>query len=207
MKTFQLSGTSRQEVGKKSSRELRKQNLIPCVMYGQEKNDKGLPVATHFTVKKDDIRKLVYTPDIFVVDLTIDGKLHNAILQELQFHPVKDNVLHIDFLEINEAKPIVMAVPVQLTGLAAGVKAGGKLEQISRRIKVKALYSDIPERLVIDVTNLALGKSIKVADLSFEGLEMVSPADSVVCGVMTTRSSRETSAAEGEEGEDAAAAE
>ena len=186
---------------------MRKQDLIPCVMYGQEKAEDGKPVALHFTVKKDDIRKLVYTPDIFVVDLTIDGKLHNAILQELQFHPVKDNVLHIDFLEINEAKPIVMAVPVQLTGLAVGVKAGGKLEQISRRVKVKALYSDIPERLVVDVTNLALGKSIKVSDLSFEGREMVSPADSVVCGVMTTRTSRETTAEEGTEGEEAAAAE
>lgn len=201
MKTFQLSGTSRQEVGKKSTRELRKQNLIPCVMYGQKKNSEGKSVAVSFTVKKDDVRKLIYTPDIFVVDLTIDGQLHNAILQELQFHPVKDTVLHIDFLEINEAKPIVMAVPVQLTGLAAGVKAGGKLEQISRRIKVKALYNNIPERLVIDVTNLALGKSIKVADLSFEGLEMVSPADAVVCGVMTTRSSREASAGEEAEGE------
>lgn len=201
MKTFQLSGTSRQEVGKKSTRELRKQNLIPCVMYGQKKDSEGKSVAVSFTVKKDDVRKLIYTPDIFVVDLTIDGQLHNAILQELQFHPVKDTVLHIDFLEINEAKPIVMAVPVQLTGLAAGVKAGGKLEQISRRIKVKALYNNIPERLVIDVTNLALGKSIKVADLSFEGLEMVSPADAVVCGVMTTRSSREASAGEEAEGE------
>lgn len=204
MKTFQLQGTSRTEVGKKSSRELRKQGLVPCNMYGIQKDENGLPVALPFVVKKDDLRKLIYTPDIYVVDLTIDGKLYNAIIQEMQFHPVKDTVLHMDFLEINEAKPIVMAVPVQLTGLAAGVKAGGKLEQIVRRIKVKALYNDIPERLVIDVTNLGLGKSIKVADLSFEGLEMVSPASTVVCGVMTTRSSREAGAT-AEEGEEAAA--
>ena len=200
MKTFQLQGTSRQEVGKKSSRELRKQNLVPCVMYGIQKNEEGQPVALPFVVKKDDLRKLIYTPDIFVVDLTIDGKLYNAIIQEMQFHPVKDNILHMDFLQINEEKPIVMAVPVQLTGLAAGVKAGGKLEQVVRRIKVKALYNNIPERLVIDVTSLGLGKSIKVADLSFEGLEMVSPASTVVCGVQTTRASRDESAAEGEEG-------
>lgn len=198
MKTFQLQGTSRQEVGKKSSRELRKQNLVPCVMYGIQKDENGTPVALPFTVKKDDLRKLIYTPDIYVVDLTIDGKLYNAIIQEMQFHPVKDSILHMDFLQINEEKPIVMAVPVQLTGLAAGVKAGGKLEQVVRRIKVKALYSNIPERLVIDVTNLGLGKSIKVGDLNFEGLEMASPASTVVCGVQATRASRDTSA-EGEE--------
>ena len=205
MKTFQLQGTSRKEVGKKSSRELRKQNLVPCVMYGIQKDETGVPVALPFVVKKDDLRKLIYTPEIFVIDLTIDGKLYNAIIQEMQFHPVKDTVLHMDFLQINESNPIVMAVPVQLTGLAAGVKAGGKLEQIVRRIKVKALYNVIPEKLVIDVTNLGLGKSIKVADLSFDGLEMVSPASTVVCGVMTTRSSREAgAAAEGSEEEAAA---
>ena len=204
MKTFQLQGTSRKEVGKKSTRELRKQGLVPCNLYGIRKDENGLPVALPFVVKRDDLRKLIYTPDIFVIDLTIDGKLCNAIIQEMQFHPVKDTVLHMDFLEINESNPIVMAVPVQLTGLAAGVKAGGKLEQIVRRIKVRALYNDIPERLVIDVTSLGLGKSIKVADLNFEGLEMVSPASTVVCGVMTTRSSREAGAA-AEESEEAAA--
>ena len=195
MKTFQLQGTSRQEVGKKSTREMRKQDLVPCNLYGIQKDENGKPVATAFAVKKDDLRKLIYTPDIFVVDLTIDGKLCNAIIKEMQFHPVKDTILHIDFLEINEAKPIVMAVPVQLTGLAAGVKAGGKLEQIVRRVKVKALYNDIPERLVIDVTTLGLGKTIKVGDLNFEGLEMADPLATVVCGVMATRASREDAAA------------
>lgn len=199
MKTFQLQGTSRQEVGKKSTREMRKQDLVPCNLYGIQKDENGKPVATAFAVKKDDLRKLIYTPDIFVVDLTIDGKFCNAIIKEMQFHPVKDNILHIDFLEINETKPIVMAVPVQLTGLAAGVKAGGKLEQIVRRVKVKALYNDIPERLVIDVTNLGLGKNIKVGDLNFEGLEMVDPKAMVVCGVMATRASREDAAAAAEE--------
>ena len=200
MKTFQLQGTSRQEVGKKSTRELRKQDLVPCNLYGIQKDENGKPVAVSFAVKKDDLRKLIYTPDIYVVDLTIDGKLCNAIIQEMQFHPVKDNILHIDFLEINEAKPIVMAVPVQLTGLAAGVKAGGKLEQMVRRVKVKALYNVIPERLVIDVTNLGLGKTIKVGDLQFDGLEMADPLATVVCGVMATRASREDAAnAEGEE--------
>ena len=105
MKTFQLQGTSRKEVGKKSSRELRKQNLVPCVMYGIQKDENGVPVALPFVVKKDDLRKLIYTPEIFVIDLTIDGKLYNAIIQEMQFHPVKDTVLHMDFLQINEWPP------------------------------------------------------------------------------------------------------
>ena len=196
MKTFQLQGTSRQEVGKKSSRELRKQNLVPCVMYGIQKDENGTPVALPFTVKKDDLRKLIYTPDIYVVDLTIDGKLYNAIIQEMQFHPVKDSILHMDFLQINEEKPIVMAVPVQLTGLAAGVKAGGKLEQVVRRIKVKALYSNIPERLVIDVTNLGLGKSIKVGELDFEGLKFGTSPEVVVCSIQQTRASRAAAMAE-----------
>lgn len=191
MKTFQLQGTSRQEVGKKSTREMRKQNLVPCNLYGIRKDENGKPVATAFAVKKDDLRKLIYTPDIHVVELTIDGKLYTAIIQEMQFHPVKDNILHIDFLEITDSKPIIMAVPVQLTGLAAGVKAGGKLKQIVRSIRVKALYTIIPERLVIDVTSLGLGHNIKVGDLHFEGLEMADPLATVVCSVMATRTSRE----------------
>ena len=104
MKTFQLNGTARQELGKKSARELRKANMVPCVMYGIQKDENGMPVAQHFVVKKDDLRKLIYTPEIFVVDITIDGQLHNAIIREMQFHPVKDTILHMDFLQINEEK-------------------------------------------------------------------------------------------------------
>ena len=185
MKSFDLKGTSRTEVGKKSTNELRKNNGIPCILYGIEKEAKA------FAVTADAVRKLVYTPDIHVVNLTIDGVECKAVLKDIQFHPVKDTILHMDFLQIVEDKAIVMEVPTVLTGLAAGVKLGGKLQQAIRKIKVKAVYANIPEKLTVDVTELALGKSIKVGDLSFEGLELVTPAQTVVCSVAATRASRE----------------
>ena len=185
MKSFDLKGTSRTEVGKKSTNELRKNNGIPCVLYGIEKEAKAFAVTT------DAVRKLVYTPDIHVVNLTIDGVECKAVLKDIQFHPVKDTILHMDFLQIVEDKAIVMEVPTVLTGLAAGVKLGGKLQQAIRKIKVKAVYANIPEKLTVDVTELGLGKSIKVGDLSFEGLELVTPAQTVVCSVAATRASRE----------------
>ena len=185
MKSFDLKGTSRTEVGKKSTNELRKNNGIPCVLYGIEKEAKA------FAVTADAVRKLVYTPDIHVVNLTIDGVECKAVLKDIQFHPVKDTILHMDFLQIVEDKPIVMEVPTVLTGLAAGVKLGGKLQQAIRKIKVKAVYANIPEKLTVDVTELGLGKSIKVGELSFEGIELVTPAQTVVCSVAATRASRE----------------
>ena len=185
MKSFDLKGTARTEVGKKSTNELRKNNGIPCVLYGIEKE------AQAFAVTTDAVRKLVYTPDIHLVNLTIDGKECTAILKDIQFHPVKDTILHMDFLQVVADKPIVMEVPTVLNGLAAGVKLGGKLQQAIRKIKVKALYANIPEKLTVDVTELGLGKSIKVGDLSFEGLELVTPAQTVVCSVAATRASRE----------------
>ena len=185
MKSFDLKGTVRTEVGKKSTNELRKNNGIPCVLYGIEKEAKAFAVTT------DAVRKLVYTPDIHFVNLTIDGVECKAVLKDIQFHPVKDTILHMDFLQIVEDKAIVMEVPTVLTGLAAGVKLGGKLQQAIRKIKVKAVYANIPEKLTVDVTELALGKSIKVGELSFEGLELVTPAQTVVCSVAATRASRE----------------
>ena len=185
MKSFDLKGTARTEVGKKSTNELRKNNGIPCVLYGIEKEAKAFAVTT------DAVRKLVYTPDIHVVNLTIDGVECKAVLKDIQFHPVKDTILHMDFLQIVEDKAIVMEVPTVLTGLAVGVKLGGKLQQAIRKIKVKAVYANIPEKLVVDVTELALGKSIKVGELSFEGIELVTPAQTVVCSVAATRASRE----------------
>jgi len=192
MKTFELQGTGR-TIAERSSdqaralKAIRQNNGVPCVLYGGGKN-------INFTAKADDLRKLVYTPHIYVVNLTIDGELHTAIMKELQFHPVKDTILHIDFLEINEENPIVMEVPVKLQGLAEGVKAGGKLQQQMRKLKVKALYNVIPEVLDVDVTSMGLGKSLKVADLSFEGLELINPKSAVVCMVKATRATMNAAA-------------
>ena len=197
MKSIEICGSLRTETGKKATNELRKNNSVPCVLYGIQKDENGQPKAVHFSVPTDGLRKLVYTPHIYVVDLVIDGQKVNAIMKDIQFHPVTDAILHIDFLQINEENPIVMEVPVQLEGLAEGVKAGGKLALQIRKLKVKALYNVIPERLVIDVTNLALGKTIKVGELSYEGLELMNAKEAVVCAVKLTRAARGAQAAAG----------
>ena len=196
MKSIDVKGTARNEFGKKGAKALRKQNLIPCNLYGVERDAKGLPVAKAFSVTFEEVRKLVYSPDIFSVNLTIDGNTVLAVMREIQFHPVKDNILHIDFYQVDPQKPIVMAVPVKLNGLAAGVKAGGKLEQILRRVKAKALYTAIPEKIEIDVTPLTIGKSFKVGDLKVEGIEFVSSKDAVICTVLSTRSAAAAEATE-----------
>ena len=195
MKSIEIKGSLRTETGKKATHSLRKENGVPCALYGIQKDENGKPVATHFTVTVEGLRKLVYTPHIYVVDLNIDGKVVNAIMKDIQFHPVTDAILHDDFLQIDEANPIVMEVPVKLEGLAEGVKAGGKLALQMRKLKVKALYNVIPERLVVDVTSLGLGKTIKVGELNYEGLQILNAKEAVVCAVKLTRAARGAQAA------------
>ena len=179
MKTFQLEGKSREVAAtsadqKRALKAMRKNNEIPAVLYGGEK-------VSHFTITKDSVRNLVYSPEIFVVELTIDGKKKMAIVKYIQFQPVTDAILHMDFLEVSENKPVVMEVPVVLEGHAEGVKAGGKL---------KALYTAIPEKLFINVDHLGLGKTMQVGALHFEGLELMNAKNAVVCAVQLTRAAR-----------------
>ena len=190
MKSIDVKGTARVAGGKKAAKEIRKQGMIPCNLYGESRGENGLPVAESFAVEAGEVRNLVYSPHIYSVNLTIDGKEHKAIMKELQFHPVTDQLLHIDFYEINETKPIVMEVPIKLNGLAEGVKAGGKLAASVRKLKVKAPYTAIPERLDIDVTALGLGKTIKGGELNFEGLELMTSPSVVVCQVKMTRGAK-----------------
>ena len=194
MKEFALNGKKREAVGKKASKLLRKEGMIPCNLYGENLVD-GKPVAMAFMIPMSELRKVVYTPEVYVVNLNIDGEPHKAVIKELQFHPVTDAVLHADFYEVNETKPITIGIPVKPNGLAQGVRDGGKLNLSIRKINVTAPYPSIPEILDIDVTNLELGKSIKVGELSFEGLELATPAEVVVCSVKTTRASRSAAAA------------
>ena len=195
MKSIEGKGTAR-TIAERSSdqaralKAIRKDNGVPCVLYGGGEN-------IHFTVPAEGLRNLVYTPHIYVVDLIIDGKKVNAILKDIQFHPVKDNILHVDFYQIDEAKPIVMEVPVQLEGLAEGVKAGGKLVLQMRKLKVKALYNIIPEKLIVNVSHLGLGKTVKVGELSYEGLELLNAKEAVVCAVKLTRAARGAAATAG----------
>lgn len=195
MKQIAINGTARTETGKKAAKLIRKGGNVPCNLYGEAKGEDGLPVAVSFTVSEKEINKLIFTPHIYLVDITIDGVDHKAILKEVQFHPVKDNVLHVDFYEVHPEKPIVMGVPIVATGLAEGVRAGGRLMMMIRKLKVRALYGQIPEKLEVDVTNLQLGKSIKAGELSFDGLEIVTPKEVIVCTVKMTRAALGAAAA------------
>ncbi len=188
MKTFQLSGVGRADLGKKAAKAIRHDAAIPAVLYGGED-------VVHFTVTQDAVRHLIYTPEIYVVDVTVEGKTYKAILKDLQFHPVSDRLLHIDFLQVFEAKPIVIEVPVVLEGLAEGVKQGGKLSLEIRKLRVKALYTNVPEKLTINVSPLGLGKTIQVGELSFPNLELMNAKNAVVCAVKLTRAARGAKAA------------
>lgn len=170
MKEINVNGQKRTDLGKKASKQLRKEGLVPCNLYGEKKDENGLPVAFSFVASMAELRKVVYTPHVYVVVLNIDGEEHKAIIKELQFHPTTDALLHADFYEVNDTKNITVGIPVKLNGLAQGVRDGGKLQLQIRKINVTAPYQQIPEILNIDVTNLELGKSIKVAALSFEVL-------------------------------------
>lgn len=195
MKQISINGTARTELGKKAAKAIRNSGNVPCVLYGEKKDANGQPEAIHFSVSEKEINKLIYTPHIYLVDINIDGEDHKGILKEVQFHPVKDNVLHVDFLEVHAEKPIVMGMPIAPQGLAEGVRAGGRLITMVRKLNVKALYSAIPEKLNIDVTALQLGKSIKVGDLHFENLELVTPKEVIVCTVKMTRAAMGAAAA------------
>jgi large subunit ribosomal protein L25 len=183
MKTFQLEGSKRELTGKKAAKAYRKDSLVPGVLYGGES-------VTHFTVSKEGIRKLIYTPEIHIVELTVEGKTTKAILKEAQFHPVSDALLHVDFLEISDTKPVVIDIPIVLEGLAEGVKAGGKLSLEMRKLKVKGLYANLPEKLTINIENLGLGKTIQVGELHFDNLELLNSKDNVVAAVKLTRAAR-----------------
>jgi len=183
MKTFELSGEVRENLGKKATKAVRVSENIPCVLYGGKDN-------VHFTVSASAVRKLIYTPEVYVVELTIGKNKTKAIMKELQFHAVTDKVQHIDFLEIDEKKPVVVELPVKLTGLAEGVKAGGKLSLETRKLKVKGLYKNIPEKIDVDVTSVGLGKTVQVGKLQVKDLEILNNKNAVVAQVKLTRAAR-----------------
>ena len=195
MREITVNGQKRETTGKKASKLMRKEGLVPCNLYGETKDEKGLPQALSFAASFAELRKAVFTPHVYLVDLNIDGQSRKAIIKELQFHPVTDALLHADFYEVSEAKEITVGIPVKLNGLAQGVRDGGKLNLSIRKIDVTAPYKNIPEVLDIDVTNLGLGKAIKVGELKFEGLTLATPAQVVVCSVKETRASKSAAAA------------
>ena len=198
MKEISVSGQKRTATGKKASKLLRKEGMVPCNIYGEVKGQDGLPEVMAFQASFAELRKAIYTPHVYVINLNIDGQVRKAIIKELQFHPTTDALLHADFFEVNETKDITIGIPVKLNGLAQGVRDGGKLNLSIRKIDVTAPYKQIPEVLDIDVTNLQLGKAIKVGALQFEGLKIATSPEVVVCSVKATRASRSAAAAAAE---------
>jgi len=192
MKTLAISVKERENVGKTSTRALRNQGNVPCVLYGGEKQ------VTFYT-HENDFRKLVYTPDTFVVELEINGSKTKAIMQDIQFHPVTEKILHIDFLEVFDGKPITVALPVILEGVAIGIKNGGNLMFRRPKIITKGLVANLPDAITIDIEHLKIGMFIYIKDIEVEGVEFLAPANSVVVGVKTARAAIEEVEAEAEE--------
>jgi large subunit ribosomal protein L25 len=185
MKTIEIKGLFRTELGKKSSKELRKTGNVPSVIYGKEKN-------IHFYAHENSFKNLVYTPEAHLVKLSIEDKEYKVVLKDMQFHPVKDNILHADFIEIFDDKPVVINIPIKVTGDSVGVIAGGKLSIKRRTLKVKGFAKDLPEALPIDITELKIHEGKKVGELSFDKIELLDPKKSMVLTIATSRVAQKT---------------
>ncbi len=183
MKSIQIAATLRSEYGKKATKSVRREGAIPCIVYGGGEN-----VA--FSISEKEAKKLIYTPSSYIVELDIDGKKEKAVLRDVQYHPVREQILHMDFFRIIPGKPVSIAVPVRREGNAAGVKVGGKLALSARKLTINAMEENLPDEIVVDVTSLELGKTIFVGDLQVENVKFISPATAAVCAVRVTRATR-----------------
>jgi len=193
MKTLEIIGSQRKELGKKDAVKIRKANHVPCVLYGGSGN-------IHFSTHENSFLKLVYTDDVHLVNLNIDGKTFKSILKEIQFHPVNDKIIHADFVELHEEKPVTIALPVKVTGDSEGIKAGGKLKIGKRYLKVKGLIKDLPEHITIDITNLNIHDSVKAGEIKLDNVTIMEPERLMVVNIATSRVAQkaEETGAEGE---------
>lgn len=183
MKTFEIKGELRSKTGKKESKDLRDNEIVPCVLYGGKEN-------VNFQVPFNDLRKIIYTPEVFLIDLEVDGKKHKAILQDKQWHPVEEKMLHADFLEVFDNKPVKLSLPINVVGTAKGIRAGGKLKVNLRKLKVKGVVGKLPESIDVNVSELGLSQSIKVGDLKTDGVQLLNNKSDVIATVMITRAAR-----------------
>jgi len=200
MKTIEINGSFRKELGKKSSKELRKAGNVPCVVYGGKEN-------IHFFSHENNFTKLIYTPDAHLVHLKIDDKEYRVILKEIQYHPVSDRIIHVDFTQVFDDKPISISIPISVSGDSVGVIAGGKLRIRKRSLMVRGLASDIPEHLPIDITDLKIHDSVKVGDLSYDKIELIDMKKSMVLTIATSRVAQKDEEVVAEGAETAAVAE
>lgn len=183
MKSIEIKAVNRSDFGKKASKAARREGLVPCAIYGGGE-------TVHFSVDVKALKPLIYSPNSYIVEFDIEGKKETGVMREVQFHPVREQILHIDFYRVQEGKPVAIDVPVRLTGNSEGVKAGGKLVLSKRKIRVSGMVENLPDELVIDITTLGVGKSIFVGDLQYDNLTLLTPATTAVCAVRVTRASR-----------------
>lgn len=188
MKTIEIKGVARADFGKKESRHIRRDGAVPCIIYGGGEN-------IHFTVETTDLKELIYTPNSYIINFNIEGKVETVVMREVQFHPVKEEILHIDFFRVIPGKAVAIDIPVKLQGVSEGVKQGGKLALSKRKLRVSGLVENLPDELTIDTSKLELGKSIFVSDLNIEGLTILTPASTAICAVRMTRAARGAAAA------------
>lgn len=191
MKTYELKGDVRETLGKKESKKLRSEDKVPCVLYGGED-------TVHFYTSVSDLHKLIYTPEVFLINIDLGKKKYQAVMQDIQYHPVTDEVLHIDFLKTQEDKVVKVNIPVKTKGFAKGIRAGGRMQVEMRRLWVKALPKDLPDAITIDVTDLGIGESYRVSDVETETLKILNAKSVPVVRVLVTRASRAAAAASAE---------
>ena len=184
MKSIAISGSLRENVGKRDAKELRYEGKVPAVLYGGEKQ-------YHFAVSAADLKSLVYTPDVHFVDLDLDGQKFQAIVQEMQFHPLNDLIRHIDFLELNDKKEVTMNIPISLTGTSPGVRAGGKLVQKLRKLRVKALPANMPQKIEVSLEGLEVGKSVRVEEIKLDNARVLNNGDDTIVSVIMSRALRQ----------------
>lgn len=214
MRTLEINAHPRKQTGKSETKRLRKQGNVPCVMYGGEE-------ILHFYAEENSFIELVYTPNVYIVTINMDGEKRKAVLKDIQFHPVTDKIIHIDFIEVFDDRPVTIIVPVNLTGDSVGLKAGGKLRLKRRRLTIRGLADVLPDKLDIDISKLDIGQTIQVEELSFDGIEILDPPRAMVVAVISSRlamkgmeipedveeeETEEGEEAEGEEGEESAEA-
>ena len=192
MNSIKIEGQKRSELGQKAANDARRADLVPCVLYGGKEN-------VHFTVSAKMLKDIVYSPNIYNVHITVDGKTHSTLLKDLQFHPVTEKLLHLDFMELEENKKVLIEVPIKLTGTSIGVRAGGKLLVKLRKVTIKAFPKDLISELAVDITELDLGKSLKVKDLSFPNVEILNSPSNPVATIEIPRSLKSAETAKAKE--------
>lgn len=196
MKTAQLSGSSRTNVGKKDAAATRNAGLVPCVLYGTGEQ-------THFAVKRIDLERIIFSPEVYHVELDVDGKKAMAIVRELQQHPLKSTIMHVDFLQTTDKKTIKVGLPVRITGSSAGVRAGGRLQTVFRNLACEGLAKDLPDAITLDITKLKIGQAIRVKDIAIDGVKLLDPANAVVVSVKMARGAVKGADADDDEEEEA----